>query len=79
MIGRDLPDLENREDLKREAVNAIATINYTFHQTVDTMKNSEVYAKQKTINVIKDVQGETEGVKMYVKPPKIFQRKLINL
>jgi|GEM_PF-5564957 len=79
MIGRDLLDLEKREDLKREALNTIATMKYTFHKTVDTMRDSEVYAEQKTYDVLKDVHGKTEGVKIYVKPPKIFQSKLINL
>jgi len=79
MIGKDLLDLETREDLKREGVNPVATIKYTMHTKVETAKDLAAYGEQEVCNVIKEVHGEMEVVKMYNKPPKIFRSNSINL
>jgi len=54
---------EIRENMKNNAVNTVNTIKDTVQKKAETVKDSAAHAAQEIIDVIKDVQGKTEGVK----------------
>jgi len=58
---------ETRAVLKNAAVNTVETIKDTVQKKAETVKDSAANAAQGVRNVIEEVHGKAEGVKMCIK------------